>query len=123
MPPRTRKSAEPAPPAPDTTTAADESEQQTPDSTGAETHAETESAPPVSEETALEPAGGDTPGAEQSAGAPTAAAVQPQAAYHWETTSGTPADPCRLCPPGGPPPGVGSYGCPHGQWVRVQGTD
>lgn len=113
MPPRTRKSAETAPPAPDTTTAAAESEQRTPEPAEPEAQAEPVPAPAGSSEAEGGAAGETTP--------PQAAA--PQSTYHWETTGGTPADPCRACPPGGPPPGVGSYGCPHGQWVRVQGTD
>jgi hypothetical protein len=39
--------------------------------------------------------------------------------YHWETPAGAPGDPCRACNPAGPPPGSGSIGCAHGQWVRV----
>lgn len=112
MPPRPRKSAESAPPPPDTITAG-ESEQQTPDA------AETETAPSANEATEADATATAGPEPEESADEP-AAVIQPQATYHWETPSGTAADPCRLCPPGGPPPGVGSYGCPHGQWVRVQ---
>jgi len=40
--------------------------------------------------------------------------------FHWQTPSGALGTPCRLCAPAGPPAGAGSFGCGHGQWVRVQ---
>lgn len=123
MPPRTRKSAETAPPAPDTTTAAGDGEQQAPEAAAPETRAEPVSAATGSEQADTDATANGAPEAEASDVTPAAAARPSQPAYHWETTDGTPADPCRACPPGGPPSGVGSYGCPHGQWVRVQDAD
>lgn len=121
MPPRTRKSAEPAtPPAADTSTAPE-----------APTVApEEETAPPVQGadapgETAPQPeaSGPDEP-PQTAEGAAVAALLAPPAiTYHWESVTGDGSAPCRACPPGGPPPGTGSYGCPHGQWVRVQDAD
>lgn len=59
-------------------------------------------------------------GPEQADAAPQ---PEPEPAYHWETVATrTPADPCRVCVPGGPPAGVGVFGCVHGQWVRVLDT-
>lgn len=50
--------------------------------------------------------------------------VTPRApAFHWEAVAGASPEPCRLCFPSGAPAGVGSIGCQHGQWVRVQGGD
>lgn len=117
MPPRTRKTAETAPPAPDTTTAAGESEQQVPGSTGAETQTETEPAPQTAageaESTQLSP----------EAQAVVALIEAPSIVYRWHSVTGGDSAPCRVCAPAGPPLGAGSFGCPHGQWVRVQDSD
>ncbi len=65
--------------------------------------------------------GGAKPADDKPAGA---AAAEPaaQPSFHWETATGLPGDPCRECNPAGPPPGAGSIGCAHGQWVRVADT-
>jgi hypothetical protein len=117
MPPRTRKTAEAEPPAPDTSS--------TPGAVAEETPQESTSQ--LAEGGSAEPAAPARLDADAPVAAPAPVhadepATRPAPSYHWETPTGTPADPCRACPPGGPPPGAGSYGCPHGQWVRVQDT-
>lgn len=108
MPPRARKTAAPAP-------SLDESA--TP-----ETAVPQEVAPPAVEDTAggteqapAQPAAEPVPDAVEDVAAPAAAT----ATYHWTPVSGGDPAPCRLCAPAGPPPGAGSFGCGHGQWVRV----
>lgn len=51
------------------------------------------------------------------AGADSAAEAAASPTYHWQQADGRPGAPCRLCAPAGPPPGAGSFGCAHGQWV------
>jgi len=108
MPPRTRKSADTKPGTgkPDESAqTADEAQPDEPETAQVEqpAHAQAESAPSTADE-APGGAGPDTPA---------------EPAYHWESVNGDGSEPCRHCPPGAPPPGAGSYGCPHGQWVRV----
>src|SRR6185437_9229552 len=112
MPPRARKSTdakiETDEPSPDDEQAA---------SAGSEAQpAEPEAEPAESDEKVDEPAAAAT------AQEPAAATAPAELTYHWESVNGDGSEPCRHCPPGTPPPGSGSYGCPHGQWVRVQDT-
>lgn len=58
------------------------------------------------------------------AGKAVAALLEPPSmTYRWVSANGDGSGPCRLCNPAGPPPGAGSIGCSHGQWVRVQDGD
>jgi hypothetical protein len=118
MPPRTRKTAETQPPAPsleDAATDADtspEAPEQDPGAAGPEvSQPDNASAEDASEQ-------------QPTAGDPAPAPIQPPSlTYHWVSVNGDGSEPCRHCPPGAPPAGAGSYGCPHGQWVRVQDAD
>lgn len=142
MPPSTRKSAaaKTAPPAvapePARIPGAD-ADVPEPDEAQAAAATVTEAAPAVETADAdaatapADPAEGDSADPapqeqDEAAAAPLPAAAEQAApvraapTYHWQSADGRPGDPCRLCVPAGPPPGAGSFGCGHGQWVRVQ---
>jgi len=107
MPPRARKAADAKPEADELPLVEGQAE-----STGGEAQPTQPGAEQVeSNEQVTEPAAAQEPA--DTPGAPSGLT------YHWESVNGDGSEPCRHCPPGTPPPGAGSYGCPHGQWVRV----
>lgn len=110
MPPRTRKTAAPAP-----------------DAVAEATGGAVQAAEPVmfgdGDPEVVVPAGSGN--AEQAPDQPAKEEPGPVAVaavtYHWQQADGRPGSPCRLCAPAGPPVGAGSFGCGHGQWVLVAG--
>jgi hypothetical protein len=121
MPPRARKTAAPAPSLEDAAAAAEQPE--TTEATGA---VEPETPDAASEPEPTASVEGASAGAEPPAPDGDTESEQPEPApaeavtFHWESVKNDGSEPCRLCTPGGPPPGAGSFGCSHGQWVRVQ---
>lgn len=124
MPPRPRKTAAPSPSLEGAAVLSPQIDEGEPAAAVAEDPPTVPDPPPAATvpSDAAEPA--PAPTAEDPAQPTKAEALanlgaQPPATYHWETPDAVPGDPCRVCNPAGPPPGAGSVGCGHGQWVRV----
>lgn len=118
MPPRARKTAA-AKPAADPATL-DAPETVPADAEVGATAPETdEQAQPEPDPAADAPPAADAVADNPAPVEPSDGATQAPPAFHWQTSTGTPGDPCRLCLPGGIPETAGSIGCQHGQWVRV----
>jgi hypothetical protein len=125
MPPRTRKTAASATPPEDKTTENTEPAETSPAEPETATAADTTEAPtePETADTSTAQATGDTAATDEQPAPDTDAETAPTVpAFHWESVKNDGTPPCHLCVPGGPPANVGTFGCSHGQWVRVTDT-
>jgi len=116
MPPRARKAAAPPP----SLEEADVPETAAPSGVAP---IEAETPPAAAQAAGAQKPDGVEPEPEEStpAGRAVAALLEPPAVtYRWISANGDGSTPCRLCAPAGPPVGAGSFGCGHGQWVRVE---
>ncbi|HZP55042.1 hypothetical protein [Actinocrinis sp.] len=128
MPPRTRKTAAPAPSLEDAAAGVSETVEESAPPSPAQSDATAPEDTPTPDTAVAAGAAQETTTEGEAAQVPSepapAAEVQPATpTFHWESVKNDGTEPCRLCPPGTPPDGAGSYGCPHGQWVRVQDSD